>query len=183
MKLIAQHVAGGAQLAAKAKALAQQARLSVGAAILELREEDRNQREPIDPRRELRDAARGLPADAPARASRLDELGRVLEAAGLAEEEVALGADAPVEVWLSLSMAMATTVMTSRTTPMRYWPETNSQISAGISTMPGPTCMTQKMNMTAVSRVAKTKERGNGVRRSQSSKRGRRWAQAAEMRV
>src|SRR6185437_12773336 len=42
LKLIAQHVADGAQLAAKAVTLAQQARLAVGAAILELRKDERD---------------------------------------------------------------------------------------------------------------------------------------------
>jgi thioesterase domain-containing protein len=41
-------------------------------------------------------------------AGRLHELRRVLQAAGLADGEVELGADAPIEVWHSLLKVMAT---------------------------------------------------------------------------
>jgi thioesterase domain-containing protein len=51
---------------------------------------------------------RALPAGAPARTGRLPELRRVLQAAGLADPEVELGADAPIEVWHSLLKVMAT---------------------------------------------------------------------------
>src|SRR5580704_354012 len=76
LKLIAQHFAGGAQLAAKAVALAQQARLAVGAAVLELRKDQRDQPEPIDPRRELGDAAVIWP-DHANRSIAFDDLARI----------------------------------------------------------------------------------------------------------
>ena len=52
-ELIAQHVAGGAQLAAKAVALAQLPGLAVSAAVAEGRKRQRDQRQPVEPRREL----------------------------------------------------------------------------------------------------------------------------------
>jgi amino acid adenylation domain-containing protein len=62
----------------------------------------------LEQARELRDTVRGLPAGAPARTVRLRELRRVLRAAGLADQEAALGADAPIEVWHSLLNVLAT---------------------------------------------------------------------------
>ncbi len=57
---------------------------------------------------ELQDAVRGLAAGAPARTARLNELRQVLRAAGRADPDVELGADAPIEVWRSLLKVLAT---------------------------------------------------------------------------
>ena len=56
MKLVAQHVAGRAQHAAKTVGLAQQARLAVGAAVLEFRKYQHDEREVAEPRLKLRHA-------------------------------------------------------------------------------------------------------------------------------
>src|ERR1700722_18486801 len=64
MELIAQHVAGGPQRAAKAVSLAQQPRLAIGAAVAEFREMQRYQRQVAEPRLELRDAAIVRPQNA-----------------------------------------------------------------------------------------------------------------------
>jgi amino acid adenylation domain-containing protein len=62
----------------------------------------------LEEARALRDAVRGLPAGSPAGTGPLHELRRVLRAAGLADEEVELGADAPIEVWHALLKVLAT---------------------------------------------------------------------------
>ena len=64
LELIAQDVAGGAQLAAEAEAFAQQARLAVGAAVAEFREHQRHQRNVIKPWRKFRDLAIVRPENA-----------------------------------------------------------------------------------------------------------------------
>jgi hypothetical protein len=56
-ELVAQHVAGGAELATIAVMLAQQPRLAVGAAVPELRKLQRDQGQPVEIRRKLRDPA------------------------------------------------------------------------------------------------------------------------------
>src|SRR5712691_2475731 len=56
-ELVAQHLAGGAQLAAKAMLLAQEARLAVGAAVAEAWKDQRHQREAVEMRGELGDLA------------------------------------------------------------------------------------------------------------------------------
>jgi amino acid adenylation domain-containing protein len=62
----------------------------------------------LEEAREFRDQVRGLPLGAPAAVGRLHELRRVLQAAGLADAEVELGADAPIEVWHALAKVLAT---------------------------------------------------------------------------
>src|SRR5580658_7145834 len=56
MKLVAQHVAGGAQCAAKAEMLAQKTRLAVGPAVAKLRKIKRDESEMAEPRFKLGNA-------------------------------------------------------------------------------------------------------------------------------
>src|SRR5215212_1202836 len=56
-ELVAQHLAGGAQLAVIAMPLAQQARLAVGAAVTEGREYQRDRSETTEMRHEIVDGA------------------------------------------------------------------------------------------------------------------------------
>src|SRR5215469_1563777 len=57
MKLVAQHVAGGAQRAAKAIGFAQQPRLAIGTAVAEFRKLQRHQSEMAQPGRQFGNAA------------------------------------------------------------------------------------------------------------------------------
>src|SRR5262245_27303171 len=87
-ELVAQHLAGGAQLAAKREALAQNARLAVGAAILVRREHQRDQRKPRQVRLELGDIA----------AVRPDHADRILaapELIGIGQETLCRHQDRP----------------------------------------------------------------------------------------